>query len=124
MVCAGPAKRLLLAAPCDSIRPVASLFELRRRSRTAFATLLGAAAIAYVGYHALHGDRGIEEWFRLGGQVETLEKRHDQNAARITTLERRVNLLREDNLDRDLLDERARLVLGLARPDEIIILGR
>jgi cell division protein FtsB len=100
------------------------LFELRQRSRTALATLLGAAAIAYFGYHAVQGDRGIEEWFRLTGQLEALEQRQQLNATRIATLERRVNLLREEALDRDLLDERARAVLGLARPDEIIILGR
>ena len=33
-------------------------------------------------------------------------------------------LLHEETLDRDLLDERARAVLGLAHPDEIIVLGR
>ncbi len=100
------------------------LFELRQRSRTALATLLGASAIAYFGYHAVQGDRGIEEWFRLTGQLEALEKRQVLNATRIATLERRVGLLREETLDRDLLDERARAVLGLARPDEVIILGR
>lgn len=103
---------------------MATLLELRRRSRTALATLLGAAAIAYFGYHAVNGERGIEEWFRLGGQLEALQKRHDLNATRIAILDNRVNLLREETLDRDLLDERARAVLGLARPDEIIILGR
>ncbi|MBM3506280.1 MAG: septum formation initiator family protein [Alphaproteobacteria bacterium] len=100
------------------------LFELRQRSRTALATLLGASAIAYFGYHAVQGDRGIEEWFRLCGQLEALQKRQVLNRTRIAALEHRVNLLREEALDRDLLDERARAVLGLARPDEIIILGR
>jgi cell division protein FtsB len=100
------------------------LFELRQRSRTALATLLGASAIAYFGYHAVQGNRGIEEWFRLSGQLEALEKRQVLNAQRIAILDRRVGLLREETLDRDLLDERARAVLGLARPDEIIVLGR
>jgi cell division protein FtsB len=100
------------------------LFELRQRSRTALATLLGASAIAYFGYHAVQGNRGIEEWFRLSGQLEALEKRQVLNAQRIAILDRRVGLLREETLDRDLLDERARAVLGLARPEEIIVLGR
>jgi cell division protein FtsB len=100
------------------------LFKLRQRSRTALATLLGASAIAYFGYHAVQGNRGIEEWFRLSGQLEALEKRQVLNAQRIAILDRRVGLLREETLDRDLLDERARAVLGLARPEEIIVLGR
>ncbi len=103
---------------------MASLVALQQRSRTALATLLGAAVIAYFGYHAVHGERGIEGWFRLSGQLESLEKRQALNAGRIATLEKRVGLLREETLDRDLLDERARAVLGLAQPDEIIILGR
>lgn len=103
---------------------MASMLELKQRSRTAAAVVLGAAAIAYFGYHAIHGDRGLEEWFRLGGQSEALQKRIDQNATRIATLEKRLRLLHEETLDRDLLDERARAVLGLAQQDEIIVLGR
>lgn len=103
---------------------MASLVALKQRSRTAVATLLGAAVVAYFGYHGVRGDRGIEEWFRLSGQLQSLEKRQLLNAQRIATLDKRVGLLREETLDRDLLDERARAVLGLAQPDEIIILGR
>jgi cell division protein FtsB len=35
--------------------------------------------------------------------------------------ERQVRMLSPDSLDPDLLDERAREALGLARPDEIVI---
>ena len=37
------------------------------------------------------------------------------------TLERRVNLLRPEHLDRDMLDERVRSQLNLAAPNEIVI---
>ena len=37
-------------------------------------------------------------------------------------LEHRVSLLHPQTLDADMLDEMARRVLGLGRPDEIIIL--
>ena len=36
-------------------------------------------------------------------------------------LENRVSRISDHNLDLDLLDERARLVLGLVRPDELIV---
>jgi cell division protein FtsB len=40
-------------------------------------------------------------------------------------LERRVALLRPESLDRDMLEERARAVLNLARPeDRVILLNR
>ena len=35
--------------------------------------------------------------------------------------ERRISLLRSEHLDADMLDERARIMVGLARPDEIIL---
>ena len=36
-------------------------------------------------------------------------------------LERQVHLLSPNNLDLDMLEERARLILNFARPDEVII---
>jgi cell division protein FtsB len=44
------------------------------------------------------------------------------NQARIDSLELAVSLLRVESLDPDMLDERARHILGLAHPDEFIIL--
>ena len=36
-------------------------------------------------------------------------------------MERRTSLLWPDNLDPDMLSERARAVLGLAHPDDVVI---
>jgi cell division protein FtsB len=38
-----------------------------------------------------------------------------------TEFEKRVDRLRSDQLDPDLLDERARVMTGLVRPDEYVI---
>jgi cell division protein FtsB len=38
-------------------------------------------------------------------------------------LERRVAALKPEGLDRDMLDERARVVLGLAHADEVVFLN-
>lgn len=97
--------------------------ELRRRLRTLFAALIGVGAVGYFGVHGILGDRGVGDWFELSGQIARLEQRTILNQGRIDILERRVRLLREESLDLDLLDERARHVLGLARTDEIIVLG-
>ena len=45
----------------------------------------------------------------------------DENRAEESRLERRVALLRRDNLDPDMLDERARVVLNFAAPGELVI---
>lgn len=103
---------------------MASFRDLRRRSRAAFAALLGAVVVGYFGYHAVHGDRGLNDWFVLSGQITELQKKSTLNQAQIAVLERRVALLRDQSLDPDMLDERVRAVLGFGRGDEIVVLGR
>ena len=84
-------------------------------------TALFALLIFYFGYHALTGDRGL-----LHGAIreETLASRSlELKALRAERedLETRVNLLRDGNLSRDLLEERARTVLGFADPRDYVI---
>ena len=94
----------------------------RPRARIALALIAGAAALGYFGYHAVNGQRGLIAWFQVGQRIEQLENRFVLNRARIESLELSVSLLRVESLDPDMLDERARHVLGLAHPEEIIIL--
>ena len=103
---------------------MASFRDLRRRSRAAFAALLGAVVVGYFAYHAVHGDRGLNDWFLLSRQIAELETKSILNEAQIAILQRRVALLRDASLDPDMLDERVRAVLGFARGDEIVVLGR
>jgi cell division protein FtsB len=84
-------------------------------------TAFFAVLIFYFGYQALTGDRGL-----LTGPIreETLAQRTAElkrlQAERVD-VERKVRLLGERGLSRDLLDERARSVLGFADPREYVI---
>jgi cell division protein FtsB len=100
-----------------------SLRSRRRSWRAAAGVLVGLAAIGYFGYHSVAGERGIDDWFEVTRELERLEERHQLNAARIAYWEHQVSLLRDDSLDPDLLDERARHSLGLAHPNEIVVLN-
>ena len=75
----------------------------------------------YFGFHALTGDRGILTGAR---REETLAARTAElkslQAERID-LEHRVELLHDSNLSRDLLEERARVLLGFADPRDYVI---
>jgi cell division protein FtsB len=99
-------------------------YQIRRRARQAVVPILSAVVLAYVGYHTVQGDRGIGAWVRLSQQIDQTRAELATLRDERETLERQVALLRPENLDRDMLDERARLVLGLARPDELIFLSR
>lgn len=81
-------------------------------------------AMAYFIFHALGDENGLSQVFSL--QKVVLEKQAALDALRTerAALENKVNGLRSKNIDPDLLDERARETLGLARPDEIIIFNQ
>lgn len=84
-----------------------------------------AALIAYFGFHAYHGERGIHAKQQfivqiddLSGQLATLRKEKAEVA-------RRVSLLRAEAIDPDMLDERAREILNFVDPrDLVLIMGR
>jgi len=83
-----------------------------------------AAVLAMSGYFifaAVQGETGHLQ--RM--QVEAQEKRLVAELAELqierAKLENKIYRLSDEYLDLDLLDERARLVLGLARVDEVII---
>lgn len=95
--------------------------ELRARARHVVGPVLGVLAIGYFAYHAIHGDRGLIAWNELKLRVEAARVVLGDTAAERKILERRVRLLNPRSLDPDMLDERARLMLNLARDDELVI---
>lgn len=100
------------------------LAELKRRAGDVVAPVIGFCVVGYFAYHSIEGDRGLVAWLRLQEQIRTASSEFDGLRAERTALERRVSLLRPESLDRDLLEERVRIVLNFARPDEVVILER
>lgn len=96
--------------------------ELRRRTRDAIGPVLGFCIVGYFVYHSLEGDRGLFALVRLSEQIQDSRAQLEELSAERKALERRVGNLRSEHLDPDMLDERARLILNLGRPDEIVIL--
>lgn len=77
--------------------------------------------IAYLGVQALTGERGLLS----GGERDAMLIRREAQLANILEerrdLEVRVRYLRTDSLSRDLLEERARAVLGFSDPRDYVI---
>ncbi len=71
----------------------------------------------YFGYHLVTGDRGLLAMVNLQREVLVAE----QNLAEAETTrkiwERRVAALRNQSIDPDMLDERARVLLNFSRKD-------
>jgi cell division protein FtsB len=91
------------------------------RPRQILAPVIFATLFGYFGYHLVNGERGLLSMARLEREVQIA----NQNLAEAETTkkiwERRVSELRNQSLDPDMLDERARALLNFARPNDIII---
>jgi len=93
---------------------------IRQRSRLIIGPILGVSLVVYFAYHLVQGERGLLAWMRLSQQIREARATLVELRAAQTPLARRVTLLR-DQIDRDLLDERARATFNLGGPGEIVI---
>ncbi len=98
------------------------LREIRRRARQIVLPVLGACIVVYFVYHTIQGDRGLRAYVNLGREVDEAATTLAALTSERSELERRVRLLRPDSLDRDLLEERARVMLNAAYSDDLVIL--
>jgi cell division protein FtsB len=82
---------------------------------------LFALLILYFGFQALTGDRGLLEkgdrQAALARETTELQKLEAEQHE----LETRVELLRDGHLSRDMLEERAHVLLGFADPRDYVI---
>jgi cell division protein FtsB len=78
--------------------------------------------LAYFGFHAYHGEFGIYSKYRLEAQTVDLQGKLDAVKARRIDLERRVQLMHQGTLEKDMLDEQARKALNMSHADEITIM--
>jgi cell division protein FtsB len=86
------------------------------------ASALGACVVGYFLYHTVQGDRGWLSMLRLQQQVNGRQQELSQLQEEHRELGHRVQLMRPDSLDPDLLDEESRQLLNYSKPDEIVIL--
>ncbi|MCC5995514.1 MAG: septum formation initiator family protein [Oceanicaulis sp.] len=90
-----------------------------------FSLTVGLAVfIAYLGYHALHGEQGVLNHARIQAQIASTEAELASVRAQRLRMEDRVARLddRTGAVDVDYLEERARAVLRFAHPSEIVVL--
>jgi cell division protein FtsB len=87
-------------------------------------TVFTVAVIALMGYlslAALQGEHGLFSLLRVEAQETRLRAELVELQAQREAIANKTRRLSTEHLDVDLLDEQARSVLGLGRPDEIII---
>jgi cell division protein FtsB len=99
------------------------------RHRRTILTVLGlyifaAAFIGYFGVNAFTGNHGLHAQKDLDQQLAVMQEELRGLKVERTLWERRVALLRADRLDPDMLEERARALLGYVDPHDLTLLLR
>jgi len=97
--------------------------ELRRRAKHVVGPLFGIVVVSYFAYHTVHGDRGVYAYLQMRDRVAVAEQRLHTLQAEKHHWESRVKLLYPESLDRDMLDEQVRIMLGYARADDLVVLN-
>jgi len=96
--------------------------EFRARARYVFGPVLGVCIVGYFVYHVIHGDRGLIAWLQLSQKLKAARLEVSVTEVERQNLEHRVSLLHPGSLDRDMLDERARVMLNYGHVEDIVIL--
>ncbi len=100
------------------------LQEFAHRLQRLAPALFAALVAVYIGYHASGNPRGILSWQELDRKIETKRGTLAAAEAEHRALAHRVRALRPGQVDLDLLDEQARLLLNLGKAGEIVIFRR
>ncbi len=83
-----------------------------------------AACVAYFLYHAHSGPRGFETKQELKVQIAEMRAEVGRLKTERNDWDARVSLMRREEVDRDLLEERARHALGRVHRNDVVIIGR
>lgn len=82
---------------------------------------VSGAVCSYFVWHAVHGDRGLLAKAEYSQQVAVLQSEHAGLKAERQALERRIAMLRAESVERDLLEEEARVQLGRVHRNDVVI---
>ena len=86
-------------------------------------TIIGVMLCLYFSYHTVFGHRSILTLTKLENKIELAVANNDDATQERQTLEAKVLAMRPDSINPDMLEERARSVLGYKRVDEVMVLG-
>ena len=98
----------------------------RRRLRTILNALLlyalAALLIGYFGVNAYSGNRGLKAKEDIDRQMAAMNADLQRLKLEHAQWERRIALLKSDDIDPDMLDERARALLDYVDPNDLTLM--
>lgn len=76
----------------------------------------------YLGFNVISGQFGIESQEALQGEIDALRAQSGALQAEIDAYRHRVALFHPTRLDPDIVSERARALLSMAQPDDLLVM--
>ncbi len=99
------------------------LYQQRFVIRQNLIFLIGVCLTVYFSYHTIHGNRSYLRLMSLNTIISKMQNEYDALHTEREAIEEKVVMMRPGSINRDLLEERARLVLGYRHPDEKTIVA-
>ncbi|HVW94185.1 MAG TPA: septum formation initiator family protein [Devosia sp.] len=90
--------------------------------RSLLVTLLLLAFQGYLGFNVIGGQFGIQSQKQMRSDIEDLKAQSATLAAEIDSYNHRASLFNPSSLDPDILTEKARALLQMAAPDDLIVM--
>jgi cell division protein FtsB len=94
---------------------------LKRRAKAAIPPLVFLALVGYFLWQATQGQHGLDAYAQRQQDLQAAQADLARAQAEVAGWERRVDGLHTTHLDPDALDERARAMLNLSDPSDIIV---
>ena len=94
---------------------------IRRVIRAVVPPLVFLGIAGYFGWNATQGEHGIHAYHQQLGLLAQAQQARQDALSEQATWRRRVNGLKEQSLDTDILDERARAMLNMADRNDIVV---
>ena len=90
--------------------------------RSLLVTALLLAFQGYLGFNVVGGQYGIESQKQMRVDIEDLKAQSAALQAEIESYQHRTSLFDSASLDPDILSEKARALLQMAQPDDLIVM--
>lgn len=84
--------------------------------------VIGVCLSFYFCYHLIAGERSYLRLVSLDHQISTTETQYGKTKAEREALEQKVVMMRPGSVNRDLLEEQSRKVLGFHYKDEKVLI--
>ncbi len=97
------------------------LFSRRGIIRHNLVALIGVSLCLYFSYHLLQGDRSALRLASLNSSIATMSQDYDAARLNRVEIEEKVLMMRPGSLNKDLLEERVRFVLGYTHENDFSI---